>query len=127
MGRKRNKGHGVPRAKRMNRPARLQSAVAWLKAFDGRHVLRSYCKHFGVDWRCAAVELQQLGVILDADYLEARERSERQRIIARKQLRDERDDQLHCRDSIEYETLLDAYLAGDFPALHADGMRAGWN
>ena len=83
MGRKRNKGHGVPRAKRMNRPARLHSAVAWLKTSDGRHVLRSYCKYFGVDWRCAAVELQQLGVILDEDYLEARERSERQRIIAR--------------------------------------------
>ena len=118
MAHKRNKGPGVPRAKRMNRAARLQSAVAWLKAFDGRHVLRSYCKRFGVDWRCAAVELQQLGVILDPEYLEARERSERQRIIAHKQLRDERDDQLHCRDSIEYETLLDAYLAGDFPALH---------
>ena len=72
MGRNRNKGRGVLRAKRMNRPARLQSAVAWLKAFDGRHVLRSYCKHFGVDWRCAAVELQQLGVILDPEYLESR-------------------------------------------------------
>ena len=35
MGRKQKKGHGVPRAKRMNRPARLQSAVAWLKEFDG--------------------------------------------------------------------------------------------
>lgn len=102
----------------MNRPARLQSAVAWLKASDGRHVLRSYCKHFGVDWRCAAVELQQLGVIPDADYLEARERSERQQIIARERLRGECDHQLHCQDSIEYETLLDAYLAGDFPALH---------
>lgn len=119
MGRKRKKGYGVPRAKRMNRPARLQSAVAWLREFDGRHVLRSYCKHFGVDWRCAALELQQLGVKLDADYLEARERSEQQRIIARKQSREERVAKLHCKGSIEYETELDAYLAGDFPALHA--------
>ena len=81
MGRERNKGHGVPRAKRMNRPARLQSAVAWLEAFDGRHVVRSSCKHFGVDSRCAALKLQKLGVMLDPEYLEARERSERQRII----------------------------------------------
>ena len=119
MGSKRKKRRGVPRAKRMKRPARLQSAVAWLKAFDGQHVLRSYCKHFGVDWRCAALELQQLGVQLDADYLEARERSERQRIIARKRRREERNVQPDCQDSIGYETLLDAYLAGDFPALHA--------
>ena len=128
MGRKRKRGHGVPRAKRMNRPARLQSAIAWLKRFEGRHVLRSYCKHYGVDWRCAAIELQQLGVELDADYLEVREKSERQRIIARKRRRDERNAKLHCQDSIQYETLLDAYLAGDFPALHAmecerDGLR----
>jgi len=119
MGRKRKRNHGVPRAKRMNRPARLQSAVAWLKEFEGRHVLRGYCKHYGVDWRCAAIELQQLGVKLDADYLEARERFDRQQFVNRKQRRDERDAELHCQDSIEYETLPDAYLAGDFPALHA--------
>lgn len=103
----------------MNRPARLQSAVAWLKEFDGKHVLRSYCKRYGVDWRCAPVELQQLGIKLDADYLEVRERSERQLILGRRQRRDDRNAEPLSQDSIGYESLLDAYLAGDFPALHA--------
>ncbi|MCD0458600.1 hypothetical protein [Roseiconus lacunae] len=103
----------------MNRSARLQSAEVWLEKFDGKHVLRGYCKHFGVDWRCAAIELRQLGVKLDAEYLEARERSEQQQIFNRKQRRRERDPELRCQNSIEGETLLDAYLAGDFPALHA--------
>ena len=36
MARKRKNKHGVPRAKRMKRSARLQSAMSWLREFEGK-------------------------------------------------------------------------------------------
>ncbi|MFO7902549.1 MAG: hypothetical protein R6U98_07810 [Pirellulaceae bacterium] len=79
MGRKRKKKKQFgPRRKRMKRSARLQSATSWLKGYGGRNVLRGYCKHYGVDWRCAAVELKQLGVRLDPEYLRQREITEQE-------------------------------------------------
>ena len=119
MARTRNLGHGIPRTKRMNRSARLQSAVPWLKELEGKNILRSYCKRYGVDWRCAAIELRQLGIELDPAYLSQREQSERQLINERKGQRQA----VACEDSVPdqigYESLFDAYLANDFPAVHA--------
>ena len=102
----------------MNRPARLQSAVSWLKKFNGS-VLRSYCKHYGVDWRCAAVELKQLGIPLDPDYLKCRELSERQLVNARNRRRLERASESSQGQSTVYDSLWDAYLAKDYVALYA--------
>lgn len=119
MARNRRKRHGVPRAKRMKRSARLQSAVSWLKEFKGSNVLSSYCKHFGVDWRCAAIELRQLGIQLDPDYLEQREQSKRQLANQRRRRREADASEDSLPHSFEYESLLDAYLAKDFAALHA--------
>ena len=82
--------HSVPRTERMKRSPRLRSAALWLKEFEGKNVLRSYCKRYGVDWRCAAIELRRLGVELDSDYLSQREQSERQHISKRRQRREAR-------------------------------------
>ena len=125
MARNRTDKHGVPRAKRMKRSARLQSAVSWLKQFEGNNVLRSYCKHYGVDWRCAAIELRQLGIQLDPDYRNRREQSERQVINERRRRREARASENPLHGPIEYESLLDAYLAKDFAALHA--MECQWD
>jgi len=84
MGRSRKRKHLGLRCKRMKRPARLQSAVSWLKQYNGKNVLRGYCKHYGVDWRCAAIELKQLGVHLDPDYLTRREITNQQPAISQK-------------------------------------------
>ena len=119
MARNRRNRHGVPRAKRMKRLARLQSAVSWLKEFRGSNVLRSYCKHYGVDWRCAAIELRQLGIQLDPDYLEQREQSERQLANQRSRRRKADASEDSLPDPFEYESPLHAYLAKDFAALHA--------
>jgi hypothetical protein len=119
MARKRKNKHGVPRAKRMKRCARLQSAVSWLRKFESNNVLRSYCKNFGVDWRCAAIELTQLGIQIDRDYLEQRQESERQVINERRRRREARTSENPLLTPIEYESLFDAYLAEDFAALHA--------
>ncbi|MCG8648841.1 MAG: hypothetical protein MI861_03360 [Pirellulales bacterium] len=61
MRRKRKKKRALPpRCKRMNRSGRLQSAVSWLQEYKGSNLLRGYCKHFGVDWRCAAIAVVSL-------------------------------------------------------------------
>ena len=90
LGRRRKRKHLGPRCKRMKRPARLQSAVSWLKQYSGKNVLRGYCKHYDVDWRCAATELKQLGVHLHPDYLKRREITEQQLAISQKKRREAR-------------------------------------
>lgn len=72
----------------MKRSARLQSAVSWLKQCSGKNVLRGYCKHYGVDWRCAAIELKQLGVQLVPEYLQQRELTEQKLAAKRKERRE---------------------------------------
>ncbi len=120
MGRKRKKKSKAlpPRCKRMKRSARLQSAVAWLKQFSGKNVLRGYCKHFGVDWRCAASELKQLGVQLSPGYLQQRELTEQKLAARRKERRKAQVVETASQCWYEYETPLDAYLEGDYAALH---------
>jgi len=55
-----------PRAKRMDRSARLQSARTWVKTYKGKNIAAGYRKHFAVDWVCAFRELEILGVKIDA-------------------------------------------------------------
>lgn len=103
----------------MKRLARLQSARSWLNEYAGKNVLRGYCKHFGVDWRCAATELAMIGVSLDPEYLQKRERSEAELAMARK--RKKRNSQLN-EVSGSWHGHTDpfaAYVAGDYEALHA--------
>lgn len=51
-----------PRRKRMKRDARLQNAKTWLRDFEGKNVIKSYCNWFGVDAFCAVTELELLGL-----------------------------------------------------------------
>ena len=99
----------------MNRAARLQSAASWLKQFEGENVLRSYCKQYGVDWRCAVTELKRLVVEIDQEYIKQRERTEQATINQRRQRRESRAN----NGVIEYQSMLDAFLAKDFAALYA--------
>ena len=119
MNRRRKKKNLGPRCKRMKRPARLQSAVAWLKQYSGKNVLRGYCKHFGVDWRCAAIELKQLGVQLDPDYLKQREITDTELATQRKRRRDASTENCLSDRWYEYDSPLEAYLAEDYAALYA--------
>jgi hypothetical protein len=120
MGRKRKKKSKAlaPRCTRMTRPARLQSAVSWPKQFSGKNVLRGYCKHYGVDWRCAAIELERLGVQLDPDYLRQRERTDQSLAAKRKERCESQVAESASPRWYDYETPLEAYLAGDYTALH---------
>ena len=113
---KRKKKPLRPRVQRMNRAARLQSARAWLPKYDGKSVLKGYCKHFAVDWRCAAKELQLLGVTLSPEYLQQREVTERQQTAKRKRKKRKT---THAEATPYVDDTFSAYLAGDFAALHA--------
>ena len=64
---KKKKVHG-PRRKRMQKPARLESArtTQWVDKYTGKNVVRGYCKWFGVDELCAVIELRLLGVPISA-------------------------------------------------------------
>lgn len=66
MVKKKNRNLG-PRIKRMTQRERLSSARAWLPKFDGKDILCGYRKRYGVDWRCAVIELEMLGVKLDQE------------------------------------------------------------
>jgi len=115
-----------PRGKRMNRQGRLASARSWLPKYSGKNVLKGYCRHFGVDWRCASVELAMLGVKVDPAYLALRETTEaekRRQHIERKQ-------QQETRENSQWNPYTDpfaAYLASDFASLHDLEQRSGVN
>jgi hypothetical protein len=68
VNKKKKKGALPPRAKRMDRSARLQSARVWLKTYNGKNIGAGYRRYFGVDWSCAFKELEMLGVRIDAAY-----------------------------------------------------------
>lgn len=57
-----------PRAKRMDRSARLQSARTWVKTYKGKNIAAGYPKHFGVDWICAFSELEILSIRIDPGF-----------------------------------------------------------
>ena len=104
----------------MKRAGRLQSAKKWLKEYTGKNILRGYRKHYGVDWRCAVIELQQLGVHFDPEYLKQREVTEQQTALARKRRREvqAREHEESSESWYDYETPQEAYLAEDYAALY---------
>ena len=119
MGRKRKKKRALsPRHKRMTRSARLQSAGSWLSNYDGNNVLRGYCRHYGVDWRCAVIELGRLGIKFDDEYLRRRAESEQQWVKARRTRKESKAAEVR-EDWPPCESAFETYLAGDYAALHA--------
>ena len=106
-----------PRVKRMNRQGRLASARSWLPTYSGKNVLKGYCKHFGVDWRCAATELEILGVKLDPLYLASREVSEAEKTRLNRERKDRREAEANAHWH-PYTDWYAAYVAGDYAAVY---------
>jgi hypothetical protein len=72
-----------------------------------------------VDWRCAAVELKQLGVRLDPEYLTQREVTEHELTKSRKRRRATQNTEVPSDRWYDYRSPLEAYLAEDYAALYA--------
>lgn len=101
----------------MKRPARLESAKKWIPTYTGKHLLRGYCNHYAVDWRCAAIELKLLGITIDPTYVAQRERTEAETQRQRQAKKEERES-LQNQHWHPFTDAYSAYLAGDFAALH---------
>lgn len=111
-----------PRCKRMNRERRLQAAKRWLQDYDGKNIVRSYRKHFGVDWICALVELKMLGIEVDPDYesrlkqtVENKIRSNRQRRLKKVQEEAEREEIESLKDHDAHFAYIAGYTPGGVP------------
>ena len=103
----------------MDRPTRLRVAKKWIESYEGKNLLRGYCKHFAVDWRCAAVELKLLGVVLDPGYLKQREITEAEKLAERRAKREKRTEVENSDRWHDHDSVLGAYMAGDYEALFA--------
>jgi hypothetical protein len=53
--------------KRLSKQARLNSALDWIKKYDGKNIIAGYAKWFGVDKICAINELKSIGVVFPED------------------------------------------------------------
>ena len=52
-------------------PVRKRKAKAWIKTYTGTDVVRDYRAHFkGVDVACAVRELQEIGYVLEQEYVQ---------------------------------------------------------
>ena len=54
----------TPKRKRFTRQVRLMVAADWVKKYNGKHIISSYAKWFGVDKICAITELRVLGILI---------------------------------------------------------------
>ncbi|WP_205520044.1 hypothetical protein [Virgibacillus doumboii] len=67
MAKRRNRSN-TPRHKRLNRSSRLDAAKHWIPKYEGKHLVKGYSKHFGVDKLCAVKELEILGYPIKPSY-----------------------------------------------------------
>jgi hypothetical protein len=65
MAKKKRKPDNTPRRKRFKRAQRLEAAKSWLPTYEGKDIVKGYRKRYGVDFRCAFVELEMLGIEID--------------------------------------------------------------
>jgi hypothetical protein len=98
----------------MNRSARLQSAKAtrWVENFEGKNLVRGYCRWFAVDPLCAVLELRQLGVPISAE----REEELRKAVDARSAARARRKRAEVAAPEYEDSDETFAFIAGHTPA-----------
>lgn len=107
----------VPRHKRLVRSARLQAAKHWIPKYEGKNILRGYKQHFGVNWECAIIELEMLGVTLNPQYIHQLRQSETARLQSmqakkRKQLEQANDNFLEADDTFYF---IAGYTENGFP------------
>lgn len=103
--------NSCPRHKRLKREARLQAAKHWLPKYDGKHIVKGYSKHFGVNMLCAALELRVLGFEISEHYIEQLKNIEVQKQKlkeCKKRMKEEQDQE----DMLEYSDETFYFIAG---------------
>lgn len=87
----------------MKRPGRLMSAKSWLPTYNGNHIVKGYCKRYGVDLPCALIELELLGIVLAPEYIKAVKQSIEGEMQARKRRKIEKQEELEGVYGLDYD------------------------
>ena len=105
-----------PRRKRMTKSARLNNArsTEWVKNYPGKKVIKGYCTWYGVDWRCAVLELRSLGVSISEARVRQLEASAESRSIERARRAQQRNPDLDSESDDEF-VYIAGYTAGGAP------------
>lgn len=100
------------------RNKRLESATEWVKTYSGKHIVRSYAKHYGVDKLCAIFELRLLGIEISEEY-ENQIRLVIEAIVKQRQFRKDKKEQesnsFSESDSDENFAFIAGYTSGGAP------------
>jgi hypothetical protein len=108
---KKNKNLG-PRKKRMDRKSRLQSATEWVKKYEGKNMIASYAKWFGVDKICAMTELEMLGLTYSDKIIIQIKMAEENRKHQMNVLKEKREQKNNSNDEDIESNEIFAFIAG---------------
>jgi hypothetical protein len=111
------KKSNTPKRKRLRKQERLNSALEWIKGYDGKNIISGYAKWFGVDEICAIIELKTIGTSIpeqiEKQIIDSHNaRIEQKRID--KENRKKRDD-ISVIDSDDDFAYIVGYTPGGFP------------
>lgn len=102
---KRRKGN-TPRRLRLHRNARLRAAILWIPTYQGKNLLKGYCRWFGVDLVCAVAEFRILDIPIDESKVS-------QALATRESLleirRKKKEDELYLADLTEFQDVFDFF------------------
>jgi hypothetical protein len=102
----------MPRRKRMDRKSRIQSATEWVKKYEGKNMIASYAKWFGVDLICAMTELEMLGLTFSDKRKTQIKKAEENRKHQRKILKEKRKQKNKCSDDDFESNEIFSFIAG---------------
>lgn len=104
-----------PRRKRYCRTDRLQVAKSWVAAYEGKHLVRSYARWFGVDNLCAIAELRILGQDIPKEYERALRQSIHSISVHRKNKLLKKQEEYLDEEHDPVFAFIAGYTSGGFP------------
>lgn len=122
MGKRNKKLSNTPGHKRLKRSGRLQAAKHWIQKYNGVNLIKGYSKHFGVDKLCAVRELEMIGYTFSDAYKQELTNANiqmqlktKKRNAAKKQKRQQLEEDFWNEDSDEIFAFIAGYTAGGAP------------
>lgn len=119
MGKKKKKKNSALHRHQYNRTQRLHVGKEWASTYRGKHIVRGYAKHFGVDKLSAVKELEMLGHSVSSAYKQQLKKSlqqKQEKKRKRKEKRErEREEELSLFESDENFAFIAGYTSGGVP------------
>lgn len=118
MKKKKTKQKG-PKRKRLKRAGRLDNAKVWIKNYEGKNIVKSYAKWYGVDIICAMTEIEMLGMTFSekrkSQIKQELADSKRQKSLRKKKRKVKEAMMEYDYDSDETFAFIAGYTEGDIP------------